>query len=377
MKNTPKLEQNSYLQERRKYRWIFLIFAIVLFILFWIYISLNTTADLISPLDTLKNLFLSIRLQLGEWFHWSIYDNRRELIQESYRYEVTLSNTTGALTMLALGAMLGVAGAVFQIVFQNPIASPTILGVSSGIQVANTVLVMIFGTAAIYMTGMRYVVGYIGAFGMLALLFGVGLISGRGKLNVIDILLAGSVVSRIVSRIVSTIQYYYIEDEDEIEAIQELQLYGTGSTNSGAIYLIIALIVGFVPLLLLRNSLNVTAFSSDDARSLGINMNLLQFLGLILATVMTIGTEIFAGDVAMLAMLVPFVGRYIFGANMRQLLIGSAMMGAGVMLSCRLITRALTYVNLLFADLSLGTIISVVSLPLMLYAMLRYRRGWE
>lgn len=371
-------EQNGYYIANRRNRRIFLLFFLVLLALFCLYVSLRGSAGLMSPVQTVKNLFLAARLQLAEWLKWGIYDQRLELILAQDGYQETLGRLQGGALMLALGAMLGVAGAVFQLVFRNPIASPTILGVSSGIRIANVVLVMQYSTAAAYMTTQRYLYGYIGALAMLALVFLVGLLAGRGRADVTDMLLSGSIITRIVSKIVNQLQYYYIEDETDLQALREMELYGSGtSTFSGAIFMVAALAVGFIPIFLLRNSLNLTAFSREEARSMGISIGWMQLLALLCSTVLIIAAQIYAGDVALLAMLVPFVCRYIFGSNTRELLLGSAMMGAGILLICRTVTVVTGYINTLFGLISLNTLVSVVAMPLMLFAMIKYRRGWD
>ncbi len=213
---------------------------------------------------------------------------------------------------------------------------------------------------------------------MLALVFLVGLLAGRGRADVTDMLLSGSIITRIVSKIVNQLQYYYIEDETDLQALREMELYGSGtSTFSGAIFMVAALAVGFIPIFLLRNSLNLTAFSREEARSMGISIGWMQMLPLLCSTVLIIAAQIYAGDVALLAMLVPFVCRYIFGSNTRELLLGSAMMGAGILLICRTVTVVTGYINTLFGLISLNTLVSVVAMPLMLFAMIKYRRGWD
>ncbi len=200
-------EQNGYYIAHRKNRRIFLLFFLGLLIMFLLYISLRGSAGLMNPVQTVKNLFLAARLQLAKWLKWAVYDQRLELITASEGYQETLGRLQGGALMLALGAMLGVSGAVFQIVFRNPIATASILGVSSGIEIANIVLVLQFSAAAATMTVRRYLYGYAGALGMLALVFLVGLLAGRGKADVTDMLLSGSIITRFDSKIVGLIKY--------------------------------------------------------------------------------------------------------------------------------------------------------------------------
>lgn len=368
---------NVYEAERVRVRRRTWLAAALLLVLFFLFLSLGSTSiRLISPVQTVQNLWLGIRLTLAKYLKWEIYDQRLSLILSAPAYLETMTRLQGGLLAVALGAVLAVSGTVFQCVFRNPIAGPSLLGVSSGINIGNLLLVMQFSTAAVTMTTLRFVYGYACGLGLLGLIFLVGWLSTRGKGNITDMLLTGCIVSRVVSMVVTNAQYYYM-DETEYLVLQEMSLYGTGIGNTrGAVFLIGALLVGLVPLLLLRSSLNLATFSDEEARCMGLNTSWLRVVALLCSTVLLIAAQIHCGDVGMLAMLVPHLCRYLFGCDTKRLITGSILLGAGIMLVCRFIISLFAFHPYL-SVVSISTLISIVAMPLMMVVMMKYRRGWS
>jgi iron complex transport system permease protein len=366
-----------YETAQRRLRRRFLLAGLGLLLLFFVFLSLGVTSiRLLSPVQTVRNLWLAIRLALAKVLHWSLYDERLTLIQQSAGYLETMTRLEGGILAMVLGAVLAVSGTVFQCVFRNPIAGPSLLGVSSGVSIGNLLLVLQFSTLATSMTTLRFLYGYGCSLALLGLIFLVGWIAGRGKSSVTEMLLTGCIVSRVATKLVSTIQYYYLDETDYL-TLQEMSLYGTGIGNTkGALFLLLALLAGMVPLLLLRNSLNLATFSDEEARCMGLRTGWLRVLGLVCSTILMIAAQIHCGDVGMLAMLVPHLCRYLFGANTKDLVVGSIVLGAWIMLVCRFII-ALCAFHPYLSVLSVSTLVSVFAMPLMMLVMLKYRRGWS
>lgn len=370
-------EHNIYEAECARIRRRLALAAVGLLALFFLFLSLGSTSfRLIPPGQTVQNLWLGLRLTLAKYLKWSFYDQRRRLMENAPAYMETMTRLQGGLLSAALGAMLAIAGTVFQCVFRNPIAGPNLLGVSSGISIGNLLLVLQFSTAAASMTTMRFLYGYACSIGLLLLIFLAGWAAGRGKGSVMDMLLTGCVFSRIIPRVVSSLQYYYM-DEMEYLTLQEMSLYGTGTGNTkGAVFLIAALAAGMLPLLLWSNSLNLVTFSDEEAWTMGLDTRWLRVLSLICSTVLLIAAQIHCGDVGMLAMLTPHLCRYLFGSDTQRLIPGSILLGAGIMLLCRFITALFAFHPYLWV-VSINVLVSLFAMPLMMLVMLKYRRGWN
>jgi iron complex transport system permease protein len=142
------------------------------------------------------------------------------------------------------------------------------------------------------------------------------------------------------------------------------------------VFLVGALAVGLVPILLTRNSLNLVTFSDEEARSMGLNTGGLRGVALLCSAVLFIAAQIHCGEVGMLAMLVPHLCRYLFGSDTRRLVVGSMLLGATLLLLCRFIVALCAFHPYLWV-VSLNTLVSVFTMPLMMVVMLKYRRGWN
>lgn len=364
-------------QDRGRTRRRFLLSLLLLAALCFLFLCLRTTRiGFLSPWQTLSNLAAAARLELAKWLKWSIYDQRLAIIQGQEGYLETLSRLQGAVLAMVLGAVLSAAGVAFQCVFRNPIAVPTMLGVSSGISAANFLLVLQYSTLAVTMTQQRFLYGYGCSLALLGVILLVGKAAERDRASVSDILLVGTALSRIVSQTVSGLQYALMDESDYL-LLQEMRLYGTGLGNTrGAVFLALALLAGLVPLLLIRYSLNVTVFPDEEAQALGLRAGRLRLLALVCSTILVVAAQIHCGDVALLALLVPHLCRHIVGANTRELLPASLIYGALLMLVCRFVVSLFAFDQYL-SVISVGMLVDLVSMPLMIVTLLRHRRGWE
>ncbi|MBR2736801.1 MAG: iron ABC transporter permease [Firmicutes bacterium] len=367
-----------YSVERNRTRKRFLLALLILFLMVFIYLSFRTTViAFLPPWTTAANLFTWIRLNVGELFHLSYYNDRRSIIAAHPCYLETTTRLTGALSIVAMGAAMSVAGVVFQSVFRNPIAVPTMLGVSSGINIGNFILVLQYNVTAASMTQERFIYGYIGSLLILFLVMGVSRLTTRdGSWAIIDVLLIGTTLTRLITQIISSIQTTFLDDFT-IQLISEMNMYGAGLGNArGWIFLALALVFGLGPILLMRNSLNVVTFSEEESRVMGLNTNVMRVLALVFSTILITAAQIYCGEVGMLALLVPHTCRYLFGSNTRDLIFSSMIVGGIMMIICRFIV-ALTMFNQYLSMISVGMIINVISIPLMMFILLTQKRGWE
>ncbi len=355
----------------------FLILFLVLVVLFCAFVCTRTPViGFVSPIQAASNLFTALHLQLAKWFNGSFYLDRREVIAGQDYYLETLGRFEGAVLVVALGASLSIGGAVFQCCFRNPIATPSILGTSGSMRIVNMILVLQFSTSAAFMTVYRVIYAYIGTLIVLGLMMlGAKLMSKQRSSNT-DILLLGTFGTRILTMIVNYVQNYVLSEDDYL-VLQELNLYGTGTdTTDGMVIALLVIVAALIPLYLTRMSLNTLSFGDEDARCLGIRASVLRGVALVCSVVLSTSTLVYAGDVGMLAMLIPLICRYVFGSDTRRLLLACGLSGALLMLVCRIITSLFAY-NFYLSYISIGTIVELVSTPLMIFVIFKNRRGWE
>lgn len=371
-------KETLYAAGDREIRNRFRYALLALVLLGFLYLMLRTTKiGLLSPVQTVENIYTAAKLKIAQLFHLSLYNDRLEIISAHNAYLETVSRLETLFIAAVLGAVMSAAGAVFQCVFRNPIAVPTMLGVSGGINIANLILVFKYSLLAPSMLFARFEYSYAVCAALLLFIIMTARMTSRGKGFVAaDLLLIGAAVTRIITQIITTIAYTYMEDTDYL-IYQQMNNYGTGLGSAQAwIFLAGTIVIGLIPLYFMRNSLNIATFSDEEARIMGLNTTLLRIVALIFSTALIITAQIYCGEIGMLALLVPHVCRYLFGSDMRVLLTGSMVMGAIIMVLCRFLV-AFTYYSDALAFVSVSMIVNLICFPLTMFIMITDRKGWE
>lgn len=267
---------------------------------------------------------------------------------------------------LLVGAALAAAGATYQGIFRNPLVSPDILGVSAGAA---------FGAAlAIFLSlPFLFVQGLAFGFGLVAV-FAVYLIATlvRGSHNPLLVLvLAGVVVGSLLSAAVSMLKYL-ADPYDQLPAI-EYWLLGSLAAARGAdvLGILVPIVLGLVPLVLLRWRVNLLSLDEEEARALGVNTGRLRVLVIAAATLMTASAVSIAGMVGWVGLIIPHLARMLVGPNYVRLLPASALAGAGYLLAVDTLAR-----NAAAIELPLGTLNAFIGAPFFLYLLARTRRSW-
>ena len=266
-----------------------------------------------------------------------------------------------------VGAALASSGAVYQGALRNGLASPTTLGVQTGGVLGGTVYVLFFMPAAV--TGMHYseiieqrqamniLQRYEEAFfiiggALLAVCFVVTIarIAGRGKISSLALILTGMMFSGTVGGAIGLVRYWLMLTDTYGERTYELRfmMMGTFSRVYTPEHLLLVgapIAIGLVVIMLLRNRLNLLVFGEDEARIMGLRVDLTRNLMVTVVTVLTAVVIAFCGMIGFIGFIVPHMARRITGPDFRWLLPGSAMLGAITMLVIYYVATAVNYAD--------------------------------
>jgi iron complex transport system permease protein len=233
--------------------------------------------------------------------------------------------------------LLGLAGAVAQGVFRNPLAEPYLLGTASGAALGVTVCLM----AADASIGGLALMGQIGVTGAAcigacaATLLTVTL--SRGVLQTASLLLSGIVTAFLLSAVTSLLLL------TKPEIWREMQTFLLGTTSfigwSSAVLLAIVLCICIVPAVLLSRGLDALTLGEDTAQSLGLSLPWLRLtlLGVVaLATSTSVGQ---VGIVGFVGLVAPHLVRETLSVNHRQLLIAAPLGGGALLQAADLVSR--------------------------------------
>lgn len=258
-----------------------------------------------------------------------------------------------------VGCALSAAGCAYQGVFQNPMASPDILGASKGAA---------FGAALTILLGAGRAVTMAAAFGSgllsLALVMAAGA-RARGK-RVVNLILAGIIVSSLFEAGTSYIKL--VADPGDTLPNITYWLMGslTGANLAGLSFVVWPIAVGVVVLFFLRWQLGVLTLGEEEARAMGVNAQAVRLAVLLCATLLTAASISVSGVIGWIGLVVPHLGRRLVGGNYRYLLPTSMVLGALFLLVVDNVSR-----NLLLTEIPLGILTAVVGAPFFLYLMTR------
>lgn len=260
------------------------------------------------------------------------------------------------------GAALAVAGVVIQTVLNNPLASPSIIGVNSSAGFA-VAFVCAFWPAA-----QRYT-PFIAFFGALA---GVLLVMALSQSTVaarITVVLAGVAISNLFSAGIDAVVTLV---PDALNSVSDFRIGGfTGVTMSqlgpAAAIIAISLIIVFS----LAHQLDILALGTDTAKSLGLAVGRMRIVFLVLAAALAGAAVSFCGLIGFVGLIVPHAMRRIVGEDNGILLVASAMGGSFFVLICDLIARVL------FApfEIPVGIVLSFAGAPFFLWLLFKQRGG--
>lgn len=328
-----------------------------------------------APADAFANLGTWIKVGAGGLTHGGAWLDRFHLIDEAGigYYETSYRLLISAITFVC-GMLLALAGYIFQSVFRNPMAAPSMLGVGTGVQVGLIILVLGYGSAAPYMPLEKYKYCYIAALAMLVCVMAVArLSSGKRKFSVFDLLIVAAIVSQIVGGVTS--YFTYGMDNSFALALQDASNVMKVNTEPISLALLgIVAAVSIVPFFLMRFSFNAVCFDSDESGSMGVNTRAVKFVSLVLGSLMMTAGMVHSGAVGMLSLMVPFIARGLFGAESRGLFWGNLLIGGVLLLLCRDIAY---FIPFSVDGLPIGTAVEFVTLPVFVLILTSRRRTWE
>ncbi len=267
------------------------------------------------------------------------------------------------LECVCVGGILGAVGSAFQAQLRNPLAEPYIVGVSSGAAVGSA-LAMVLGLEAWFGGLGSAAMGF--ATGMLALALVYGLAKRRGVVEVSTLLLAGVVVGALLSSVLSLIILLAGKDTNRVFET----LLGTMSTANFEkdALLAVALFFGCVVLVRQTRMLNAFAIGEESAARMGVNVGRLRAIVLITGTAMTAAAVGAVGIVGFLGLVAPHISRRLLGVDWRRSLIGSALIGAILLIAADLLAQRAgsIFPTQAVTEVPVGIVTAVIGAPSLL-----------
>lgn len=278
------------------------------------------------------------------------------------------------ITALLAGAALSISGLQMQTLFQNPLADPYILGVSSGASLGVAFIVLGAGT-----TGTLLLAG-IGLMGDLSIavasflgsaiiLIFILFISQRARTSTM-MLLIGLMISYITSSFVSLLIYFSLPEKIHTYLSWTFGSFG-GVTWSQIKIILPALFAGFLVAVALTKSLNALLLGDKYAQTMGMSIKKTRFWIIISASLLTGIVTAFCGPIGFLGIAIPHVARAIFSTNDHKILIPAVFLLGAIM---AIVSDIIAQLPGQQQVLPINVVTAVLGAPVVLWVLLRNQR---
>nr|WP_320114730.1 iron ABC transporter permease [uncultured Desulfuromonas sp.] len=267
-----------------------------------------------------------------------------------------------------VGFSLGCAGVVMQGVFKNPMASPGIIGTSSGAALG-AVTALYFGLAAtsLYLVPLLAV-----TMAFVSLMVVLAVATSGGLTSRYTLLLGGIAFNAIFTAITSVVIVLSTEQYDMARKIVSW-LMGDLTNRSWEHVIIIAVIalVGFIGSLLYARDLNILMISEEQARNFGVRVNWSRNILLVFSALLTGGAVAVAGGIGFVGLIAPHMMRSLVGSDNRLLLPAAGLLGGALVVYADCLVRLVGS-----GGLRIGVLTALLGGPFFLFLIIRDRKKY-
>ncbi|CAK7260480.1 MULTISPECIES: FecCD family ABC transporter permease [unclassified Shinella] len=270
------------------------------------------------------------------------------------------------LAAIVVGAGLAAAGATYQGLFRNPLVSPDLLGVSVGASLG--AVLGIFLSLPVFAIQLAAFAG-----GLLAVLV-VTVIGAlvRERDPVLTLVLAGIAIQALIGAGISLIKVL-ADPYDQLPAITYWLLGSmTAISRFDVLSILPAVILGLVPLVLLRWRMNILTLGDEEAKTLGVDTLKTRIVLIAGATLVTAATVSVTGIVGWIGLVIPHIARMLVGPDFRRLLPAAMMLGAAYLIVVDMLARSIADI-----EVPLGILTATVGAPFFLWLLIAGKRGWS
>ena len=285
------------------------------------------------------------------------------------------SRVPQALTALVAGAGLSVSGLQMQTVFRNPLAGPSVLGISSGASMGVAFVVLLSGSlGGVALSKLGFmgeialtIAAIVGSLSIMALIV---FVSQKVRGNV-TLLIIGVMIGYIANAVIGVLKFFSVEEE-----IRAYVIWGLGSfarVSGDQMTLFICIMVVLLPLsFLLVKTLNLLLLGDAYARNLGLNIKRARLLVITCSGVLVAIVTAYCGPIIFLGLAVPHLCRGMFRTSDHRILMPASLLaGASLALVCNLIARMPGFEG----ALPVNSVTALVGAPVVMSVLFNKRRN--
>lgn len=263
---------------------------------------------------------------------WKVIIGQGDKIQKGVFFNIRMPRT---LFALFAGGALVLCGFLYQVMFKNPLASPDILGVSSGASIGAIIGILV-GSSKYLNVFLAFLCGLLTVFVVLILnkFF-------RGS-KTYNLIIGGIVIGAFANAIIMMLKYM-ADPERELAVIDYWLMGGLYKIEWLDFYILLGITLPcLVLIIILTKKIRLLTLADDEAMSLGVNPHKLRMIVIILTTIMTATVVSLCGIISWIGLIVPNLVRILFKSSFKETLIYSLFIGAMLLLVSDIISRSIS-----------------------------------
>jgi len=266
-----------------------------------------------------------------------------------------------------VGAILASSGAAMQGLFRNPLADPSLIGVTAGASLGASIAIVAAGAAVQGFSAITLVSAGAFAGGLLAVIVVYRLASSGNTTSVATMLLAGIAITALAGAIGNLLEFY--ADSEVLRRISLWRMGGLDGADPQRLMfaaIVCLLVLGALPLF--SGRLNALLLGESEARYLGIDVERTKAVLVVIVAIGVGAAVALAGTIAFVGLVVPHIIRMIIGPDHRTLIPASALAGASLLMGADMVAR----VVLAPTELPVGIVTALIGVPFFI-SLLRHR----
>lgn len=279
-----------------------------------------------------------------------------------------------ALTALLAGAALAVAGLLMQTLFRNPLADPSMLGISSGASLGVGIVILLTGAisgTAVSSFGWWSTIGvsfaaFLGAVLVLSVMLAF---SSRMK-NMTTLIIIGLMIAYLAGSITDILKFFSLKEDIHAFVIWGMGSFSGVGTSKMPIFST-SIIIGLIATFFLSKNLNILLLGEMYAENLGLNIRKNSVIIILVSGYLTAIVTAYCGPIAFVGLAMPHIARFLFKSSDHRLLIPATMLiGMDMALVCNLIARMPGFDG----NLPINAVTAFIGAPVVISVILKSRK---
>ena len=291
-----------------------------------------------------------------------------------WRNIILKSRLPQSLTAMMAGAGLAVSGLLMQTVFRNPLAGPSVLGISSGASLGVACVVLLSGSIGGVALSKLGVIGEVtitlsAIIGSLLIMALIAFVAQKVRGNV-TLLIMGVMIGYIANAIIGVLKFFSAEEDIRAYVIWGLGSFSRVSGGQTSVFILLMLVLLPLSFVLIK-SLNLLLLGDSYAQNLGLNIKRARLLVIGCSGVLVAVVTAYCGPIVFLGLAVPHICRGLFHTSNHAVILPASLLGgASLALLCNLIARMPGFEG----ALPVNSVTALVGAPVVMWVLFKRRK---